>query len=155
MFQGQIETISNRAHWVGPFCQIVLDDGTIANILNTDIGFDCAVTISGNGNYQALGFDDYYDHQFCQSPIVLGTIANGRVIASQGDDGPGFQWTFTPDDLSGLRPGTYRFGIKTAVNGVISDLVDGSVTVVQGNTPSVGSDNIQIILTLAPGWTFA
>jgi hypothetical protein len=133
MFTGQIqpEPISNKADWITPFfAQIILDDGTIANILNPDVGFDCVVTIRGDGNYQ--GFGDYYGG-FCNGVLITGSIANGKVIASAGDDGPGFQWTFTKDDLAILHAGTYRFGIKTTTNGQVMDLVDGTIAVIEGN----------------------
>lgn len=132
MYQGQIDTISNRADWTGPFCQIVLDDGTIANILNPDIAFDCVVTISGDGNYHGFGFGDYYGG-FCSHARVVGSIANGKVIAAAGDDGPGFQWSFVAADLACLRPGSYRFGVKTTTNGQVVDLIDGTLAVIEGN----------------------
>lgn len=132
MYQGQIDVISSRADWPGPFCQIVADDGTIINILNPDIAFDCVVTISGDGNYQGFGFGDYYGG-FNSHARVVGSIANGKVIASSGDDGPGFQWMFLAADLACLRAGSYRFGIKTTTNGQVVDLVDGTLAVIEGN----------------------
>lgn len=132
MYQGQIDTISNRADWIGPFTQIVADDGTILNILNTDVAFDCVVTISGDGNHQGFGFGDFYGG-FCNHARVVGSIANGKVIASAGDDGPGFQWVFAAADLKSLRAGSYRFGIKTTTNGQVFDLVDATLAVIEGN----------------------
>lgn len=118
MFTGQIDTITNRADWTGPFCQIVDDsDGSIVNILNPSIGFDCSVYIE--------------DEHGCQ--IVLGSIANGKVIAAAGDDGPGFQWSFVANDFSGLCAGTYRFIIKTTTNGEVNDLMVGSIAVLRGH----------------------
>lgn len=133
MYQGQIDTISNRADWTGPFCQIVLDDDTIVNILNTDVAFDCVVTICGEGGYHGFGYGDFYGG-FNSRAQVVGSIANGKVIAAAGDDGPGFQWLFTKDDLSCLRPGTYRFGVKTTTNGQVLDLVDAKLVVIEGNS---------------------
>ena len=119
MFTGQIDTISNRANWTGPFCQIVdKSEGSIINILNTDIGFDCSVYIK-----------EYHHHWH----RIIGSIENGKVIVSSGDDGPGFQWSFTEDDVRCLWPGTYRFGVKTTTNGEVNDLVDGTLVVIEGN----------------------
>lgn len=129
MYQGQIDTISNRADWTGPFCQIVTD-GTIVNILNPDIAFDCVVTIRGHRH--GVGLGNYYGG-FGEGILITGSIANGKVIASAGDDGPGFQWSFTSDDLKILRPGSYHFGIKTTTNGQVMDLVDGTLAVIEGN----------------------
>ena len=118
MYTGQIDLISNRADWTGPFVQLVNDsDGSIIDILNPSIGFDCSVYIKNIDG--------------CQR--VLGTIANGKVIASSGDDGPGFQWKFKWTDLSGLCSGTYRFGIKTTTNGEVNDLYDGTLGMIEGN----------------------
>lgn len=135
MFTGQIqfEPISNRADWIGPFfAQIILDDGTIANILNPDVGFDCVVTIRGDGNHHGFGFGDFYGG--CGNGVLItASIANGKVIASMGDDGAGFEWSFFKSDLSCLRPGTYRFGVKTTTNGEVKDLIDGTIAVIEGN----------------------
>jgi hypothetical protein len=132
VYQRQIDTISNRADWPGPFVQLLNDDGTILNILNTDVAFDCVVTISGNGDYHGFGFGDYYGG-FCGGARVVGSIANGKVIASLGDDGAGFQWMFVADDLRSLRAGSYRFGVKTTTNGQVVDLIDGTLAVIEGN----------------------
>jgi len=118
MFTGQIAQISNKADWTGPFVQLVDDsDNSIINILNSDIAFDCSVYIK--------------DMDGCQR--ALATISNGKVIASEGDNGAGFQWSFAKNDLSCLCAGTYRFGIKTVTNGETNDLFDGTVAIIEGN----------------------
>jgi hypothetical protein len=122
MYNGQIDTISNRADWTGPFVQLVDDTGAIINILNVGIGFDCSVYIKGMRQSH---------HNSWQ--LVLGSISNGKVIASAGDDGPGFQWSFLEADLSNLCAGTYEFGVKTTTNGEVNDLIIGTVTVLEGN----------------------
>lgn len=119
MFTGQIDQISNRADWIAPFFAQIVTDGEILNILNPDIGFDCEVTIS--------------DLECRHHRHIIGSISNGKVIASAGDDGPGFQWPFVADDLKCLRAGTYHFGIKTTTNGQVMDLVDGTLAVIEGN----------------------
>lgn len=131
MFTGQIqnEPISNKADWIAPFFAQVVTDGVIVNILNPDIGFDCVVTISGDGNHYGFGFGD----GFCNGPLITASVANGKVIASMGDDGAGFEWSFFADDLRCLRPGTYRFGVKTTTNGEVKDLIDGTLAVIEGN----------------------
>lgn len=127
MYQGQIDTISNCADWTGPFCQIVTD-GTIVNILNTDIAFDCVVTIRGH-RHHGFGLDGFGG----DGVLITASISNGKVIAAAGDDGPGFQWSFTADDLKPLRAGSYHFGVKTTTNGQVMDLVDGTLAVIEGN----------------------
>jgi hypothetical protein len=120
MYQGPIDVISNKADWIGPFVQLIDDsDSSIINILNVSVGFDCSVYIK---DLEPFG---------CQR--VLGSIANGKVIASSGDDGPGFQWSFEASDLSSLCAGTYEFGIKTTTNGEVNDILVGTIAVIEGN----------------------
>lgn len=119
MFIGQIDTISNKADWTAPFfVQLINDsDGSIINILNVDVGFDCSVYIK--------------DMEDCQR--VLGSISTGEVIVSEGDDGAGFQWAFEESSLSCLCAGTYKFGIKTTANDDVQDIVLGTIAVIEGN----------------------
>jgi hypothetical protein len=118
MFTGQIAKISNKADWTSPFVQLVDNsDGSIINILNADVAFDCSVYIKDmEGN-----------------DLAVATIANGKVIASSGDDGAGFQWQFLVADLSDICAGTYRFGIKTETNGEVNDVCDGTIWIIEGN----------------------
>ena len=122
MYRGQIAEISNRADWIAPyFVQLIDDsDGSVIDILNPSIAFDCKVEIADNDC-------DWW------RPIVSASIADGHVIASSGDTGPGFQWSFTEDRLRCLCPGTYKFGIKTTTNGEINDIVIGTIVVIGGN----------------------
>lgn len=119
MYTGQIDQISNKADWSAPyFVQLVDDsDGSIINILNSEIGFDCSVYIKDMDN--------------CQR--VLGSISTGEVIVSSGDDGAGFQWSFEASRLSCLCAGTYKFGIKTTANSDVQDTVLGTLAVIEGN----------------------
>jgi hypothetical protein len=120
MFTGQVEIISNRATWLSDFYQFVDEDtDTVLNILNQSIGFDCSVYIK--------------DEHHCQ--VALATIANGQVIASASDvvNEPGIQWTFTVANLSALCAGTYLCGVKVTANGQISDVILGTIAVVEGN----------------------
>lgn len=119
MYQGQIATISNQADWTAPFFTQLTDDtdGSIIDITNTDIGFDCSVYIKTIDN--------------CTK--ITGSIATGEVIVSDGDDGPGFQWAFEADVLGALCAGTYKFGIKTTTNDEVNDLVVGTLAVIEGN----------------------
>jgi hypothetical protein len=114
MYTGQIDQISNQGDWTGPFCQIVdQSDGSIINILNADVAFDCNV----------------YIKDFDNCTLVTGNISNGKVVASSGDDGPGFQWQFKQADLGNLCAGTYRFMIQTTTNGEVNVPFDGTVAV--------------------------
>jgi hypothetical protein len=119
MYRGQIAEISNRADWNGPFVQLTDDDdGSIINILNTDIAFDCVVSIG---------------EESCHYPRISASIADGGVVATTGDTGPGFQWKFTADSLKCLRAGTYQFGVKIQASGEVEDLILGTVVVIEGS----------------------
>lgn len=122
MYRGQIAEISNRADWIAPyFVQLIDDtDGSIINILNPDVGFDCTVEIAD------------YDCDWWR-PIISASISDGGVVAEAGDTGPGFQWSFAKDRLACLCPGTYKFGIKTTTNGEVNDLMVGTIVVIGGN----------------------
>jgi len=121
MFTGQVEVISNKATWVSDFEQFVNEDdnNAVLNILNPDIGFDCSVYIKTESGHQ----------------LVTGSIADGKVIASASDviDEPGIQWVFSKDDLSVLCAGTYLCGVKVTANNQISDVILGSIAVIEGN----------------------
>jgi len=121
MYRGQIAEISNRADWFAPFfVQLVDDDGSIIDILNPSIAFDCTVEIADNDC-------DWW------RPIISASIADGTVLAETGDTGPGFLWNFSEDRLRGLCPGTYKFGIKITTNGEVNDIMVGTIVVIGGN----------------------
>lgn len=117
MYTGQIDQITNKQDWTGPFVQMESGlDGSIINILNEDIGFDCSV----------------YIREMDGCLRVVGSIESGEVIVSDGDDGPGFQWSFAESRLSCLCPGTYKFGVKTTANGEVKDFIVGTLAVLDG-----------------------
>ncbi len=121
MYTGQVAVITNREDWVSDFVQFTNeDDGSVLNILNQDIGFDCSVYIK--------------DEDGCQR-VTPASIANGGVVASASDvvNEPGVQWTFSEDALRCLCAGTYRCGIKVTANGQVSDVVVGTIAVIEGN----------------------
>jgi hypothetical protein len=121
MYTGQIDVISNRADWTSQFVQLIDgDDGSVINILNTEIGFDCIVSIREIDSG-------------CYRHLVSTSIAEGGVIVAAGDTGPGFHWHFEQSALSCLDPGTYEFGIKVKANGEVEDLVIGTIAVLGGN----------------------
>lgn len=122
MYRGQIAEISNAADWIAPFFVQIVDDtdGSIINILNPDVGFDCTVEIADS-------------HCDWWRPIISASIAAGNVIAEAGDTGPGFHWSFTADQLRCLCPGLYKFGVKTTTNGEVNDIIIGTIVVIGGN----------------------
>jgi hypothetical protein len=112
MYTGQIDVISNRATWASDVVELVdEDDGT-----TTDLAVVSPLDI-----YVAIK-----DLDGCQR--LLATIGNGKVTIP----GPGFQWQFEINDLSGLCAGTYRLGVKITIDGVATDLSDGTLVIVEG-----------------------
>ena len=125
MFTGQIAVISNKATWQSDVCELVDDtDGTTTDLTNPALTLDIVVTIRGRSS----SADDY---GVLNSDCVIATasIANGKVTIP----GPGFGWQFEVADLSGLCAGTYRLGAKVTINGFVNDVIDGTITVIEGN----------------------
>jgi hypothetical protein len=114
MYTGQIDAISNKATWRSPTCELVDDvDGTTTDLSTLGAALDIVVTIK--------------DMNGCT--LATASIANGKVTIL----GPGFQWQFEVSDLSNLCAGTYRLGAKVTISGFVTDLIDGTVAVIEGN----------------------
>jgi hypothetical protein len=113
MFTGQVAEVSNRATWRSDVYEIYDDgDGTTTD-LSAVSPLDIVVTIR--------------DMDGCLRATA--SIDNGKVTVP----GPGFQWQFEDTDLRQLCAGTYRLGVKITIDSFITDLIDGSVAVVEGN----------------------
>lgn len=111
MYTGQIAVISNKATWLSDVMEIVDEaDGTVTDLTTVD-PLDIRVSIM-----------DHY------SSLVTATIDNGKVTLP----GPGFQWRFEATDLRNLCAGTHRLGIKVTIDGVVLDLMDGTIVVLEG-----------------------
>ena len=114
MFTGQIDVISNRATWQSDDVEIVDEDNVSIDLTNGALNLDIQVTIK--------------DLTGCWV-IATANIANGKVTIP----GPGFQWQFEDSDLHALCAGTYRLGVKVTMNDFITDLIDGTIAVIEGN----------------------
>ena len=120
MYTGQVATISNQATWTSDVYQLVDedDDDAVIDITDDAIGFSATATIYDASN----------------SVLATASTSNGQLTTTGTGDDIGLQWQFTPDDLSGICAGSYRFGLQVIVNGETIDLIDdGSVTIKQGN----------------------
>lgn len=124
MFTGQVDVISNKATWRSEVMELVDEgDGTTTDLTAVS-DLEIVVTIRGlTGSVQ--------DYGTAPPAYVYATasIENGKVTVP----GPGFQWQFEDTDLSGLCAGTYRLGVKVTIDGFIVDLIDGTITVIEGN----------------------
>src|ERR1700688_3906057 len=115
MYTGQVATISSKATWLFEGIELVDEDTGTTTDLTTAGTVDILVTIT--------------DPVYPQYILTTASIANGKVTIP----GPGFQWQFEVADLAMLCSGTYKLGVKVTINGFVNDLVDGTITVVEGN----------------------
>jgi hypothetical protein len=118
MYTGQIAVISNKATWNSAGspgeCELYDDsDGTTTDLTNPALTLDIVVTIK--------------DLDGCL--LATASLANGKVTVP----GPGFIWQFEVSDLSCLCAGTYRLGAKVTIDGFVTDLIDGTIAVIEGN----------------------
>ncbi len=125
MYTGQLETISNKATWLSPTMELVDPDDDTVTDLTEVLDLDIVVTIRG----LTSKYCDYEFNGTVINALAVASIANGKVTVP----GPGFQWQFEDTDLAALTPGTYRLGVKVTMDGFVVDLIDGTITVVQGN----------------------
>lgn len=113
MYTGQVDFISNRATWRSDVVELVDEaDGTTTDLTAVS-PLDIVVTIK--------------DLHGC--PLVTASIDNGKVTVP----GPGFQWQFEDTDLSNLCAGTYGLGAKVTIDGFVTDLILGTIGVIEGN----------------------
>jgi hypothetical protein len=115
MFQGQVDVISNQATWQSLVYELVdEEDGTTTDLSDGALTVDIVVTIRDKP---------------CNSPLVTGSIDEGQVTVP----GPGFQWQFEVDDLTALCAGTYILGVKITIDDFVTDLIIGTIAVIEGN----------------------
>lgn len=126
MYIGQVETISNRATWASDTYELVDDqDGTTTDLTDPALTVDIVVTIRGRSD----GSWRDYDAPSNYGTLATASIANGKVSIP----GPGFWWQFEDSDLSGLCAGTYKLGVKVTIDGFVTDLIIGTIAVLEGN----------------------
>lgn len=124
MFTGQVDVISNKATWQSKSCELIdEDDGTTTDLTDPALAVDIVVTIRGMNCLS----DDYGNTT--STALATASIENGKVTIP----GPGFQWRFGPDDLTSLCAGTYRLGVKVTIDDFVTDLIDGTIAVIEGN----------------------
>jgi hypothetical protein len=124
MFTGQVDVISNKATWASKNYVLVDDDGTETDLTDPDLNLAIVVTISALSSLTR-------EYGTIDPTCILATasIDNGKVSVP----GPGFQWQFEVSDLTALCAGTYRLGVKVTINDFVTDLIDGTIAVLEGN----------------------
>lgn len=116
MYQGQVAVISNQATWASDTYELVDEaDGTTTDLTNPLLTVDIVVTI----------------RDLCErsTDLVTASIANGKASIP----GPGFQWQLEVSDLTRLCAGTYRLGAKVTIDGFVTDIIIGTISVLDGN----------------------
>lgn len=114
IYRGSLGEISNKADWVSPVYTVVNEsDGTEVDLSSASI---------------TVAIDIVIREPNCTTAKVSGSLDDSKIVLN----GTGFQWQFTPDDLSCLCTGTYEVGVAVIIDGVKNDLILASVSVLRG-----------------------
>lgn len=111
MFQGAIETISNRADWFGDIELINDDTGEVITDLT---GVDVKIAVRPKGS--------------CY-PVLTGSIDDGTV--SVVGDGV-IEWHFPASRMASVCAGTYDVGITVSRDDIIEQELVASLPVIDG-----------------------
>ena len=114
IYRGSLGEISNKADWVSPVYTVVNEsDGTEVDLSSASITVAIEIVIREPN---------------CGPCRITGSLDDSKIVLN----GTGFQWQFTPDDLSCLCAGTYEVGVAVTIDGVKNDLILASVSVLRG-----------------------
>lgn len=110
MYTGSLGAISNREDWIAVSPLINEDDEEI-DLTNAD-------------------FEMFICDESCPSYARLsGSIDDGKITLPSSTT---FQWHFTADDLGALEAKTYEVFLRVTIDDVVTQIISGSVTVVEG-----------------------
>jgi hypothetical protein len=107
MYSGSLGTVSTREDWIQAV-DVVDEEGDDVTI--TDATIRLAVRKKGDS-----------------APTLTADTDDGIVIAT-----PTFTWSFTPDDMGSLCPGQYEVGVAIEIDGETTQLIVGTVSIVDG-----------------------
>lgn len=114
IYRGSLGEISNKADWVSPVYSLVNEsDGTGIDLSSGDITVAIEMVIRKPN---------------CTTNEIEGSLTDSKVVLN----GTGFQWQFTPDDLSCLCAGTYDVGVAVTIDGIKHDVILAQVSVLRG-----------------------
>jgi len=111
MFQGTLETISNRADWFGTIELINDDTGEVITDLD---GATIKIVVRERG---------------CYSPILSAETGDDHITIL--GDGV-IQWHFTPSDLCRLCAGTYEIGITVTRDDITDQELIALLPIIDG-----------------------
>lgn len=114
IYRGSLGEISNKADWVSQVFTLVNEsDGTEVDLSSASITVAIEIVIREPN---------------CTTPKVEGSLDDSKIVLN----GTGFQWDFTPSDLSCLCAGTYEVGVAVTIDDVKHDVILASVAVLRG-----------------------
>lgn len=116
MYTGSLGAISNQEDWI-VIISLTADDGS--TFLLTGAAITVAVT----------------DPDTPKNAIISGSVADGTIVISA--DGTTMTWTFPGSSkMSMLVPGVYSVFCRMVLNGLTTQLLSASVSVVEGGPVS-------------------
>ncbi len=114
MYVGSLAPVSNREDWVA-----------VSPLVDED---DEEVTLTG------ATFEMFVCPQGCSdNPVLSGSTDDGKITLPSTTT---FQWAYTPDDMSVLRPGTYDVFLRVTIAGVVTQILSASVPIIDGGPSS-------------------
>lgn len=107
MYKGSLGEVSTREDWIQAV-DVVDENGDDVTITGATIRL--AVRKKGD-----------------TAPSLTAEDGDGITIST-----PTFTWSFDPDDMGGLCPGQYEVGVTIEISGETTQLIVGTVTIVDG-----------------------
>jgi hypothetical protein len=111
MYTGSMGAVSNREDWIVNI-SAVADDGSSYSFA----GAAASVYVT--------------DEDLPSNAILSGSIADGTILVSV--DGLTLTWTFAATKMNVFRAGTYSVFARMTLGGVNSQLISGTVSIVEG-----------------------
>lgn len=111
MYTGSLGAVSNREDWIVNISAIA-DDGTSYSFA----GAAASVYVT--------------DEDLPTNSILSGSVADGTIVISA--DGFTLTWTFLASAMNVFRAGNYSVFSRLTLNGVTSQLISASVSIVEG-----------------------
>jgi hypothetical protein len=112
MYVGSLEAISNRETWT--------DQAEVVDESDVAVDLSAAAIVVAVRDQQS------------RRVVLTATTGNGKVTLPGANV---FQWTFGPEDTRQLGVGTYDVGITVSIDGAVTQLMTGEISVVDGVVP--------------------
>jgi len=116
MLTGSLEAVSNRETWTQDI--ELTDDGTAIDLSTASIVVEVRAK-RGTSDYGVPA----------GTAVLSATTANLKITLLGAGQ---FRWTFPATDMRGVVPGTYDVGATYTVAGVTTQLLIGTVPIIDG-----------------------